>query len=104
MHGHLLGDCPSFWGTNHIRGVYVLNDQLTSLGACLADEIMSTTRIKQNDYGVSVWRKRTHEDLLTLWNVLHSGVVDVARLGNSNLLLTTWWMTDVAHSSVLLWS
>jgi hypothetical protein len=34
----------------------------------------------------------------------HSGVVDVADLCNSHLLWTTWWMTNVALSDILLWS
>jgi hypothetical protein len=54
MQDHLLGDYLSSRGTNHIGSVYVLNDQLISFGACLADEIMSSTGIKQNDYGVPV--------------------------------------------------
>jgi hypothetical protein len=41
--------------------------------------------------------------LLTLRNTLHDIVVDAVALGNSNLLMTTWWVTDVALSGVLLW-
>jgi hypothetical protein len=54
MHDHLLGDYLPSWGTNRIEGVDMLNDQLTSFGACLADEIMSNTRIKQGDNRISV--------------------------------------------------
>jgi hypothetical protein len=46
MHDHLLGNYLPSWGTNHIGGVDMSNDQLTSFGACLADEIMSGTGIK----------------------------------------------------------
>jgi hypothetical protein len=46
MHDHLPGDYFPSWGTNHIWCVYVPNDQLTSLGACLTDEINNSTRIK----------------------------------------------------------
>jgi hypothetical protein len=52
---------------------------------------------------MSVQRKRTHEDLLTLGNVLHCGVVDVAGLRNGHLLWTTWQVGDVALSGILLW-
>jgi hypothetical protein len=47
MHDHLLGDYLSSWGSNHIEGVYVLNGQLTSLGACLADKISSRRHFTQ---------------------------------------------------------
>jgi hypothetical protein len=40
--------------------------------------------------------------LLALGNVLHSGVVDVAGLCNDHLMWTTWRMTNVALSCVLL--
>jgi hypothetical protein len=42
--------------------------------------------------------------LLILRDVLHGSIVDVVGLGNGNLLLTTWWMTDMAMSGVLLQS
>jgi hypothetical protein len=32
----------------------MFNDQLTFLGACFADEIMSGTKIKQNDNMISI--------------------------------------------------
>jgi hypothetical protein len=47
-------------------------------------------------------RKHTHEYLLALGNVFHSGVVDAAGLCNSHLRRTTWWMSDVALSGILL--
>jgi hypothetical protein len=68
----------------------VCDSQLTVLGACLTDEIMSGARIKQNDDGVFVQRKHTGEDLLALGNILHSSIVDTASLCNGNLLMTTW--------------
>jgi hypothetical protein len=40
--------------------------------------------------------------LLTLENVLHGGVVDATGLCNGHLLRTTWWMSDVALSGILL--
>jgi hypothetical protein len=51
---------------------------------------------------MTILGKRTREDWLTLGNVFHSGVVDVADLCNSHLLRTTWWMGDVALSGILL--
>jgi hypothetical protein len=77
--------------------------QLTVLGACLTDEIMSGTRIKQNDDGVFVQTKHIGEDLLALGIILHGSVVDAASLRNDNLLITTWQVSDVALSDVLLW-
>jgi hypothetical protein len=38
---------------------------------------------------VPVQRKRTREDLLTLRNIIHGGVVDAAGLRNNHLLRTT---------------
>jgi hypothetical protein len=49
-----------------------------------------------------VQRKHTCEDLLTLGNVLHGGVVDAADLRNGHLLRTTWWLSDVPLSGFLL--
>jgi hypothetical protein len=72
------------------------------LGACFTDEVMNNSEIKQNDSRMSVLGKRTHEDLLTLRNILHGSVVDVAGLRNSHLLRTTWWMSDVALRGSLL--
>jgi hypothetical protein len=46
-----------------------------------------------------VQRKCTREYLLTLGNIFHSGVVDVA---GGHLWWTTWWMSDVALSGILL--
>jgi hypothetical protein len=83
--------------------MHILNGRLMFLGACFADEIMTSSRIKQDDSRMSVQRKRTHEDLLTLGNVLHCGVVDVAGLRNGHLLWTTWQVGDVALSGILLW-
>jgi hypothetical protein len=74
----------------------MFNDQLTFLGACFADEIMSGTGIKQNGNGVSIQGKRTSKYLLTLRNVLHSSVVDVTDLCNDHLLQTMWRMSGVA--------
>jgi hypothetical protein len=50
----LLSDNLPSGGTKHIGCAYVLNGQLTFLGACLANEIMSSTRIKENDGGVPI--------------------------------------------------
>jgi hypothetical protein len=72
------------------------------LGACSADEIMTGSRIKQDDSRMSVKRKRTHEDLLTLENILHGSVVDATGFCNGHLLWTTWRMGDVAQSGILL--
>jgi hypothetical protein len=65
---------------------------------------MSGAGIKKNDDGVSVQGKYTSEDLLALGNILHCSVVDATGLCNSNLLMTTWRMVDVAQSSALLQS
>jgi hypothetical protein len=54
MYNYLLGYYPPSWSTNLIRGVYVMNAQLTSLSAYRADEIMGSTEIKQNDSRMSV--------------------------------------------------
>jgi hypothetical protein len=78
------------------------DSQLTVLGACLTNEVLSGVGIKKNDNGVSVQGKHTNEDLLTLGNVFHGGVVDVTGLCNDHLLLTTWRVSDVALSSVIL--
>jgi hypothetical protein len=40
-------------------------------------------------------------DLLALGNILLGGVVDKPGLYNNNLLLTVWWMGDMALSGVL---
>jgi hypothetical protein len=45
MYNYLLGDYPPPWSSNYIGGVYVMNAQLTSLSACLANEIMGSTGI-----------------------------------------------------------
>jgi hypothetical protein len=80
----------------------VLDGQLTFLNACLTNEVMSSTRIKQDNNRTSIQRKRTREDLLALRNILHSGVVDAAILYNGHLLRTVWWMSDMALSGILL--
>jgi hypothetical protein len=54
MHHCLLGDYPPSWSTNLVRGVHMVDAQLASLSACLGDEIMGSTRIKQNDSKISV--------------------------------------------------
>jgi hypothetical protein len=51
---------------------------------------------------VSFQGKHIGEDLLTLGSILHSSVVDVTDLCNDNFLITTWWLSDVALSSILL--
>jgi hypothetical protein len=51
---------------------------------------------------MSVQRKCTREDLLALGNILHSGVVDATNLCNGHLLWTTWRLSDVALSGILL--
>jgi hypothetical protein len=73
------------------------------LSVYLADEIMTSPRIKQDDSRMPVQRKCTHVDLLALRNILHGCIVDVASLRNSHLRRTTWWMSDVALSGILLW-
>jgi hypothetical protein len=72
------------------------------LSVCLVDEIMISPRIKQDDSRMPVQRKCTREYLLALENVFHSGVVDAAGLCNGHLRRTTWWMSDVALSGILL--
>jgi hypothetical protein len=72
------------------------------LGACLTNKIMSGTKIKNNNNGVSVQEEHTSEDLLTLGNIFHGGVVDAAGLCNDHLLWTMWRMGDVALSGILL--
>jgi hypothetical protein len=72
------------------------------LSACLTDEIMSITEIEQNDSRISVYRNCTRKDLLANGNVLHGGVADVTGLCNSHLLWTTWRVSDVALSDILL--
>jgi hypothetical protein len=81
----------------------MLNDQLMFLGACVTNEIMTSSRIKQDDGRMLIQRKRTHEDLLALGNILHGSVVDAADLHHGHLLRTTWWMSDVALRGILLW-
>jgi hypothetical protein len=81
----------------------VLNHPLMVLSVCLADEIMTSPRIKQDDSRMPVQRKRTREYLLTLGNVFHSGVVDVVGLYNGHLMLTTWWIVYIALCGILLW-
>jgi hypothetical protein len=49
----------------------MLNDQLTLLGACLADEVMRDARIEQNDNRVSIQGKCAHEDVLALGDILN---------------------------------
>jgi hypothetical protein len=61
---------------------------VTVLGPCLTDEIMSSTRIKHNEDGVSFQGKHISEDLLTLGSILHSSVVDVTDLCNGNFLIS----------------
>jgi hypothetical protein len=80
----------------------VLNHQLMLPSVCLADEIMTSARIKQDDSRMPIQRKYTREYLLTLGNVFHSGVVDAASLCNNHLLWTTWRVSDVALSGILL--
>jgi hypothetical protein len=69
------------------------------LGACFADEIMTSSRIKQDDNGMSVQRKHTREDLLTLENILHSCIVDAASLGDG-ILLPTQHVLLLWHSAI----
>jgi hypothetical protein len=80
----------------------MLDGQLTLLNACLTNEVMSSTRIEQDDHRISIQRKHTREDLLTLGNILHGCIVNTAGLRNSHLLRTTWWMSDVGLSGILL--
>jgi hypothetical protein len=59
--------------------------QLTTLGACLTDEIMSGTEIKKNDNGVSIQGEHTGEDLLALGNIFQGCIVDATGLHNCHL-------------------
>jgi hypothetical protein len=72
------------------------------LSASSTGEVMSGTRIKRNDNGVSVQGEHTREDLLALGNIFHGCIVDAVGLCNNHLLRTTWWMGDVALSGILL--
>jgi hypothetical protein len=77
--------------------------QPTTLGAGLTNEILSGTGTKKNGNGVSLQGEHTGEDLLTLKNIFHGCIVDVAGLCNCHLLWTTWRMSDMALSGILLW-
>jgi hypothetical protein len=46
------------------------------LGACFTDEIMTSSRIKQDDGMLSIQRKHTRKDLLAIGNIHHGSVVD----------------------------
>jgi hypothetical protein len=81
----------------------MFDGQLTFLNACLTNEVMSSTGIEQDDHMISIKKKHTHEDLLALGNIFHGCIVDAASLCNNHLLWTTWWMSDVALSGILLW-
>jgi hypothetical protein len=72
------------------------------MSVCLVDEIMTSPRIKQDDSRMPIQRKCTREYLLALGNVFHSDVVDATGLCNGHLRRTTWWMSDVALSGILL--
>jgi hypothetical protein len=74
----------------------MLNDQLTLLGACLADEVMRGARIKQNDNWVPIQGKCAHEDALTLGDILDSCVVHTVSSSSNNLCWTTRWLDAVA--------
>jgi hypothetical protein len=89
IHNHLSSEDFPSRGANHIGCRHILHGYLGFLGACSADEIMIGSQIKQNDSRVPIQRKHTREDLLTLGNILHGGVVDVAGLSNNHLLRTT---------------
>jgi hypothetical protein len=80
----------------------MLNIQLMPLSTSSTDEVMSGTGIKQDNNGVSVWRKRTHRDLLALGNILYGCVVDAASPRNGHLWQTMWRMGDVALRGILL--
>jgi hypothetical protein len=58
------------------------------LGAFFTDEIMTSSRIKQDDNGMSIQGKHTCDDLLALRNILHSCIVGVTSLDDGNLLPT----------------
>jgi hypothetical protein len=94
-------DFPS-GGANHVGCRHILNGHLVFLSARSTDEIMTGSRIKQNDRRMFVQRKYTREDLLALENILHGSVVDATGLRNSHLLRTMWWMGDVALRGGLL--
>jgi hypothetical protein len=72
------------------------------LGACFTDEIMTSSQIKQDDNRMSIQKKYTREDLLTLRNILHGSVVDAVGLHHDYLLRTTWQRGDVALHGTLL--
>jgi hypothetical protein len=72
------------------------------LGACFTDEIMTSSRIKQDDNRMFVQRKCTCEDLVALGDILHGSAVDAAGLHHGHLLRTTWRRGDVALCDTLL--
>jgi hypothetical protein len=80
----------------------MLNIQFMLLSASSTDEVMSGTEIKQNDNGVSVQGEHTTEDMLALRNIFHGRIVDAAGHCNDHLLRTTWRVSDVALSDILL--
>jgi hypothetical protein len=84
----LLSGNVSSRRANQIGGNYVLNHQLMLLSACLTDEVMTSPQIKQDGSRMPIQRKHTCEDLLTLRNVLHGGVVDVVGLRGVSLRIT----------------
>jgi hypothetical protein len=80
----------------------MLNGQLMFLGACFTDEIMTSFQLKQDDDRMPMQRKRTHEDLLALGNILHGSVFDAVGLRHGHLLRTTWdvWSGTIRKSRV----
>jgi hypothetical protein len=50
------GNIPS-WPANQVGGNYVLDHQLMLLSVLLADEIMTSSRIKQDDSWMPIQRK-----------------------------------------------
>jgi hypothetical protein len=72
------------------------------LGACLTNEIVSGTGIKKNANGVSVQGEHTSENLLAHRNIFHGCIVDAAGHCNGHILWTTWRVSDVALSGIVL--
>jgi acyl-coenzyme A thioesterase PaaI-like protein len=64
----------------------LLTVSLWLLSVGLADEIMGCTEIEMNDDRVVVERECAHEDMSTLGNILHGGVVHSASLGSNSSL------------------
>jgi hypothetical protein len=88
MYYQLLGDDVPSRSKNHVWCAHMLNDQLTLLSACLADEVMRGIRIEQNDNRVSIQGKCACEDALTLGDILDGCVVHTSSSCSDDLCWT----------------